>query len=125
MSLRKLYDQAVQNQTPKAVDSLDEAAVATVVKAVELIRNDGDFHARLEKITPAREFILHITPSGGRSYTAVTLLMADVKQAYDGNEGDIDAAANDTVERVINKMAGAQADLRYSLALQNVAYGRK
>jgi len=51
--------------------------------------------------------------------------MADVLQAYTGNEGDIDAAANDTVESVINKMAGAQADLRYSIALQNVAYGRK
>ena len=124
MSLRKLYDQAVTAQTPK-INALDEAAVATVAKTVELIRNDGDFHARLEKVSPALEFILHITPAGGRSYSEVKLPLGDVLKAYEGNGGDVTAAANDTVDLVINKMARAQADLRHSLALQSLSYGRK
>lgn len=124
MSLRKLYDQAVIAQTPK-VNALDEAAAATVIKAVELIKNDGDFSARLEKVTPALEFVLHITPSGGRSYSEVKLPLGEVLSAYESNGGDVTAAANDTVDNVINKMARAQADLRYSLSLQSAAYKHK
>lgn len=124
MSLRKLYDQAVTAQTPK-INALDEAAVATVTKAVELIRNDGDYHARLEKVSPDLNFILHITPSGGRSYHEVKISLGEALKAYESNGGDVTAAANDTVEKVIVKMAQAQADLRHSLALQSLSYGKK
>lgn len=121
MSLRKLYDQAVTVQTP-AVNELDKAAVATVAKAVEIIRNDGDFRARLEKVTPALEFVLHVAPSGARSHIEVKLPMGDVLKAYEGNGGDVTAAANQTVEQIINTMARAQADLRHSLTLQSLVH---
>lgn len=124
MSLRKLYDQAVTAQTPK-VNALDEAAVATVAKAVDLIRKDGDYSARLEKVSPDLNFVLHITPAGARSYHEVKIPLGEAVKAYESNGGNVDAAANDMVESVINKMARAQADLRHSLALQSLTYAKK
>lgn len=109
MSLRKTYEQALQNKKDP-LDSRDTAVAEVVTAIVAAFRRDGDFTATLKDITD-RGFELDIRANLARAGQTVTLSYGDVWNSYTHNQGHVANAAGDLVEQVIGKLAGQKIAL--------------
>lgn len=108
MSLRKTYEQALQNKAAP-LTAIDETVTTLVKQVAEAVTRDGDYNARVIDHNDTG-FVFEVRGCDSRFARKVSLSSETIWRAYCGANGHEATTVTDLVETLVNRMAQDQLD---------------